>query len=135
MQTATTPARILGLYDEPFWEILKDTGEMSLQCCADCGTWRYPPGPVCQACLSQRYDWRAVSGGGELLSWIVFHKQYLPEYPAPYNVVAVRLDEGPTMISNLIEEPRACDLIGRRVRVVVVQMDDGVFLPRFALDD
>ena len=75
-----------------------------------------------------------MSGGGELLSWIVFHKQYLPAYPAPYNVIAVRLDEGPTIISNLVEEPAPGDKpIGRRVRLTVQRMDDGVALPRFAL--
>jgi uncharacterized OB-fold protein len=107
---------------------------MHLQCCRECATWRYPPGPACQACLSPEYDWKAVSGEGELLSWVVFHKQYLPAYPAPYNVIAVRLDEGPTVISNLVEEPAENEgLIGRRVRLKVVAMDDGVALPRFEL--
>ena len=107
---------------------------MRLQRCASCGTWRYPPGPACHECLSPEYDWREVSGGGELLSWIVFRKQYLPQYPAPYIVVAVRLDEGPTMISNLVDEPEdGRSLIGRRVRLRLVDMDDGVILPRYEL--
>jgi uncharacterized OB-fold protein len=134
MQTAATPPRVLGLYDEQFWNYLRDTGRMHLQCCRECGTWRYPPGPACHACLSPEYDWRAVSGQGELLSWVIFHKQYLPAYPAPYNVIAVRLDEGPTIISNLVEDPAPGDSpIGRRVRLKVVAMDDGVALPRFEL--
>lgn len=134
MQTKETPPRVAGLYDQPFWDHLKATGRMHLQCCGACGTWRYPPGPVCQECLSPDCDWRPVSGGGELLSWVMFRKQYLPAYPAPYNVIAVRLDEGPTLVSNLTENPVATDLIGRRVRMVAVAMDDGVTLPRFELD-
>jgi uncharacterized OB-fold protein len=134
-QTASTPPRILGLYHEPMWRLLKETGHLHLQCCSSCGTWRYPPGPVCQSCLSPEYEWKPTSGGGELLSWIVFHRQYLPAYPAPYNVIAVRLDEGPTMISNLIGEVRQEGLIGRRVRLKVVAMEDGVALPRFELAD
>ena len=136
MQIAATPPRVMGLYDEPFWRLLKRDGRMHLQCCAECGTWRYPPGPVCQACLSPQSDWKPVAGGGELLSWVTFHKQYLPAYPAPYNVIAVRLDEGPTIISNLTGEPPAREkIIGRRVRLTVVAMDDGVALPRFELTD
>jgi uncharacterized OB-fold protein len=135
MQTAETPPRVLALYDEPFWRYLKDTGRMHLQCCSACGTWRYPPGPVCQACLSADSEWKPVSGEGELLSWVIFHKQYLPAYPAPYNVIAVKLDEGPTVISNLLQNPPNGTVIGRRVRLVVVAMDDGVALPRFEFAD
>jgi uncharacterized OB-fold protein len=135
-QTAATPPRVLGLYDEPFWRHMKDDGRMHLQCCCDCGAWRYPPGPACHACLSPASDWKPVSGGGELLSWVTFHKQYLPAYPAPYNVIAVRLDEGPTLISNLIEDPEPDQRpIGRRVRLKVVAMADGVALPRFEFAD
>jgi len=134
IQTATTPPRVLGLYDEPFWRLLADTGNMHLQRCRACGAWRYPPGPACHACLSPESEWTPVSGGGEVLSWVIFHKQYLPAYPAPYNVVAVRLDEGPTFISNLVENPPDGEsLIGRRVRLKVVAMGDGVSLPRFEL--
>lgn len=135
-QTTATPPRVLGHYDEPFWRHMQDDGRMHLQCCNDCGTWRYPPGPVCHACLSPSSEWKPVSGGGELLSWVTFHKQYLPAYPAPYNVIAVRLDEGPTLISNLIEDPEPGDRpIGRRVRLTLVAMADGVALPRFEFAD
>jgi hypothetical protein len=135
-QTTATPPRVLGLYDEPFWRRMKDDGRMHLQCCNACGAWRYPPGPTCHACLSPDSEWKPVSGGGELLSWVTFHKQYLPAYPAPYNVIAVRLDEGPTLISNLVEDPAGDGpLIGRRVRLRIAAMDDGVALPRFELAD
>ncbi|MCC8193207.1 MAG: zinc ribbon domain-containing protein, partial [Deltaproteobacteria bacterium] len=99
MQVTATPPRILALYDQFFWDYLKLTGRLYLQCCSDCGVWRYPPGPACPACLSSKYEWKPVGGEGEILSWVIFHKEYLPQYPAPYNVIAVRLDEGPTIIS------------------------------------
>lgn len=133
MQTSRTPARILGLYDEPFWRFMKEEGRMRLQCCAQCGAFRYPPGPVCPECLSPDCEWKPVSGEGELQSWIVFHRPYLPEYPAPYNVVAVRLAEGPMMISNLTAEPARRNLIGAPVRLALIEMEDGVTLPRFEL--
>lgn len=134
MQTAATPPRILGLYDRPMWDILDETGQLHLQCCTQCGTWRYPPGPACPSCLSPESRWRPVSGGGEIMSWVIFRKDYLPEYPAPYNVIAVRLDEGPIMISNLVDNPDT-SVTGRRVRLTVERMNDGVALPRFALDE
>ena len=133
MQTLQTPPRILGLYDAPMWGFLADERRLRLQRCSDCGAWRYPPGPACPECLSPASDWAPVSGGGTVVSWVVFHKQYLPEYPAPYNVAAIRLDEGPMLISNLVENP-AENPIGRRVALVPVEMGDGVVLPRFALE-
>lgn len=133
MQTTATPPRVQGLYDGPMWDLLRETGRLHLQCCTDCGAWRYPPGPCCPECLSAGSAWKPASGRGEVLSWVVFHKQYLPEYPAPYNVVAVRLAEGPIVISNLVDLP-AGPVIGRRVSMVAVQMADGVTLPRFEME-
>src|SRR5690606_34795096 len=123
-QTTATPPRVLSLYDEPVWQPMKDDRRIHLECCRTCDTMRYPPGPTCHACLSPHGEWKPVSGGGEVLSWVTFHKQYLADYPAPYNVIAVRLDEGPTLISNLIEDPKDGDRpIGRRVRLKIVAMN------------
>ncbi len=130
MQVDKTPPRIMGLYDAPMWRFLEEERALRLQCCSDCGAWRYPPGPACPECLSPESEWKAVGGGGEVVSWVMFRKQYLPEYPAPYNVVAVRLDEGPMVISNLVEDPEA-NVIGKKVKLVIVDMADGVKLPRF----
>jgi uncharacterized OB-fold protein len=65
----------------------------------------------------------------------VFHRQYLQAYPAPYNVIAVRLDEGPVMISNLQGDAPDGSWIGRRVRLVYAEMPDAAVLPRFTLTD
>lgn len=133
-QTSLTPPRILGLYDPPFWDLLKDTGRLHLQRCTDCGSFRYPPGPCCPDCLSDAAEWAPCAGTGTLLSWVTFRKTYLPAYPAPYNVIAVRLTEGPVIVSNLVDDPEpGARIIDAPVRLVVVRMDDGVALPRFAL--
>jgi hypothetical protein len=134
MQTEKTPPRVMGFYDVPMWEALSAERVLRLQCCTDCGAWRYPPGPACHSCQSTDSEWKPVSGRGTVVSWIMFRKDYLPEYPAPYNVVAVRLEEGPIMISNLIEDPSE-NVIGRKVTLVPVDMEDGVVLPRFKLED
>jgi uncharacterized OB-fold protein len=103
----------------------------TLQRCRTCRAWRYPPGPVCAECLSPDFDWAAIAGGGEILSWTVFHRGYLAAYPPPYNVIAVRLDEGPIVISNLDGEVPQGDWIGTRVDLTYSVMPDGAILPRF----
>lgn len=133
-EIAQTPSPVQGLYDRPMWDGIR-ARDMKLQCCRNCGTWQYPPGPGCHACLSEDLEWSPVSGGGAILSWAIFHRQYLQAYPAPYNVIAVRLDEGPVMISNLEGEGPGGSWIGRRVRLTYAEMPDGAMLPRFTLAD
>lgn len=127
-----TPKPVQGLYDTPMWEGIRTRG-MKLQRCQSCGAWQYPPGPGCHACLSEELEWTPVSGEGAILSWAIFHRQYLSAYPAPYNVIAVRLAEGPVMISNLEGDQPDGSWIGQKVRLTYADMPDGVVLPRFAL--
>lgn len=46
----------------------------------------------------------------------------------PYNVVVVRLDEGPHLVANVID---ADPEVGMRVAVRFVHIDDGLTLPQF----
>jgi uncharacterized OB-fold protein len=130
----TTPPPVMGIYDKPMWDSINKR-EMSLQCCSDCEKYRYPPGPVCPVCLSPSSNWRPVSGRASILSWVIFHRQYLSAYPAPYNVIAVRLEEGPVMISNLAGQEPEGAWIGRDVNLIYHEMPDGKILPRFCTKD
>jgi uncharacterized OB-fold protein len=112
--------RVMTLYDRPLWDSL-ERRHMELQKCSDCGAFRYPPGPVCAACHSLDHEWTAVSGGGEILSWVRFHRQYFDDHPVPYNAVAVRLDEGPILVSTLIGPEPEGEWIGRRVAIAYRQ--------------
>ncbi len=85
-------------YAEQFWAFT-ERRQLRLQRCDDCGRFRWPPGPVCDRCLSEDFTWEEVSGRGALLSWVVFQRQYFEEYPAPHPVVMVELAEGPLFIS------------------------------------
>jgi hypothetical protein len=127
-----TPAPIVGIYDEPMWEAIRARA-MALQHCVECEKFQYPPAPACTHCGADRLDWIALSGAATIISWVVFHKTYLPAYPAPYNVIAVRLREGPVMVSNLEPPTPASSWIGRSVKLVYSTMPDGLVLPRFRL--
>jgi uncharacterized OB-fold protein len=85
---------------------------------------------VCPDCLSAEFAWEPVSGRGTVVSWATFHRQYLPAYPAPYQVIVVRLDEGPLFVSNMADPAPALRTAGEQVEIVYVEMPDGVVLPR-----
>jgi hypothetical protein len=79
------------------------------------------------------YTWTPLSGRGTILSWVVFHRQYLPDYPPPYNVVAVQLAEGPIVISNLVGDEPQGSWIGRDVAVCYEADADGILMPKVRL--
>jgi len=125
-------AAVLSMYDEPMWESIR-AHDWHLQQCDDCSEWRYPPGPCCPKCLSPRSTWRPLSGRGEIASWVVFHRQYFDNWPPPYNVVAVKLAEGPLVISNLTGPEPEGSWIGRSVEVTYGSDAVGTLLPQMRL--
>jgi hypothetical protein len=128
--------------NRPFWEGCA-VGELRLQACLACGRYRYPVSDTCRNCLSSESAWRAVSGDGEILSWVVFRRSYHPAWAdrTPYNVVLVQLPEGPRMFGN-VEPLGTTDLsVGAPVRVVFTPATSSgepdvatrVLLPRWSL--
>lgn len=108
--------RVQTMYDMPMWESM-ERKRLELPKCDDCGTFRYPPSPICADCLSMNYKWTPVSGRGSILSWVVFHRKYFDDHPPPYNSVAVQLDEGPIVTSQLVGEPPQGNWIGTAVEL------------------
>ena len=114
----------------PFWEACR-RGALEISACSQCGHRFLPPGPCCPRCWSTRLTPREVSGRGRVFSFAVYRRTYHPGMPAPYVVALVELDEGPRLISNIVEcapEEVAIDL------AVQVRFEAaGDFrLPRFA---
>lgn len=50
-------------------------------------------------------EWIPASGRARLFSFVIYRRQYHPDFPPPYNVAAVALQEGPLLISTVIAEP------------------------------
>lgn len=120
--------------NQPWWDALAD-GQLLYQACA-CGHAWLPPRLHCPRCLGSGWRWSATSGHAVLLSWVVFRSAYHPYYRdrLPYNVAAVELDEGPRLISSIVDHPDGAGLcIGQRL-VLVIQAEGLVFIPRFAID-
>ena len=120
--------------NRPFWEAAR-RHQLALQRCADCGRFRYPPAPVCPECLSERREWTPVSGRGTISTFVVFHQRYFASFAdaIPYNVIQVRLDEGPRLTANLVDIPNGEIRIGMRVEVVFDDVTPEISLPRFRL--
>jgi uncharacterized protein len=112
----------MSVFDTPYWAYAQQC-ELRLQRCGTCGHVRYPPGPVCPECLSDAFDWFALSGRGRVVTWTVFQRQYLPEFPVPFTVVSVATDEGPLLIGNLLNATVTRVQVGLPVRAIFEQVE------------
>lgn len=116
----------------PFWESLKRS-ELRIQKCQDCSELSHPPKAMCASCHSFRMGWELMSGRGAVFSYIVTRQ---PIHPAlvgytPFATVQVQLEEGPIVVSNVIDVPPDEIRIGLSVRATFVPANDDVTLLYF----
>jgi uncharacterized OB-fold protein len=128
------PVPIAGPDDAPFWEAC-NRRELRIQRCADCGTFRHPPVPVCAACRSMQREWALVPGTGSVFSYTIAAH---PTHPAlrghpPYNIAVVHLDGAGDvrLVTNIMDVATEDITIGMRVRLHWDELPDGQCLPRF----
>ena len=74
-----------------------------------------------------------ASGKGRVVSWVIYHHAYHEAFKEqlPYNVALVELDEGPRLITNIVN-PDAGIAAERPVKLQI-EDEHGVALARFAL--
>lgn len=110
---------------EPFWQAAAE-GRFILRACAACGRAHWYPRAICPFCFSDRTEWRPASGRGTIYSFSVMRRA-----PVPFAIAYVALEEGPVMMTNLVE----CDLdalaIGQAVAVVFRPTEGGPQVPMF----
>jgi uncharacterized OB-fold protein len=125
---------VIGDGNRPFWDGCRE-GELRLQRCEECGRLRYPVSEYCPNCMSARAAWEAVSGRGEVYSFVVFRHAYNDAWRdrVPYVVALVQLEEGPIVIGNVTgTEPEGVS-VGMPVAVTFERVTDEVTVPAWEL--
>jgi hypothetical protein len=110
----------------PFWEA-SARKEPALQKCDSCGKHQHYPRPFCIACDGE-IAWVTAKGTGTIYSKTVVHMPVSPFFQPPYTVVVVQLDEGPRIMTNLVNGDAE---IGAKVRVTFHEREDAPPLPMF----
>lgn len=87
-----------------WWEAARN-GRLLLRRCDDCGWLTYYPRPFCPKCWSDRVSWQEAGGKGTLYSWSVIYSNDQPPFRdrVPYVAAHVDLEEGPRMMTNIID--------------------------------
>ena len=120
----TDPAINVG--DEPYFEAAAQ-GRLLVKKCADCGEIHHYPRGICPFCLSDKVSWQEAKGTGTIYTYSIMRRGV----PIPYCIAYVTLNEGVTMMANIVD----CDLdgirIGQAVKVVFKKSVGGVTVPMF----
>ena len=123
---------VISKLGRPFWEAARN-GKLAIQQCKDCGKYIFYPSVVCEQCLSERLEWKEVTGKGTIESFSTVYRAFSGEFTAdvPYTVALVRLDEGILFLTWLTGvEPDAAE-IGMQVEVTFERITDEIHLHRF----
>jgi acetyl-CoA acetyltransferase/uncharacterized OB-fold protein len=125
---------LLTFDSEFFWTGGAD-GRLRFRRCDDCGALQHPPRPLCGSCRSANLSVIPVAGTGTLLSYTVNHQMWNPEFPPPYVVGLVAIDEDPRvrLTTNVVGCSEDELAMGMRVRVRFEQVGD-VWVPLFEPD-
>jgi uncharacterized protein len=116
----------------PFWAAAKEH-RLVMQRCTACRHIRWPVHPFCTECLSPDVEWAELSGRGELFTWTRFFQGYHPEWAkeTPYNVCLVKLEEGPIMLSNMVDVTHEDLRVGMPVEITFDDVTPEVSIPKF----
>lgn len=115
----------------PFWAGCR-AGELRVQRCPGCGHHQFYPRLQCVACGRPEPEWVVTAGRGTVSTFTRVHVPLSEAWAdaVPYWVALVRLDEGPTLMTNLIDTEDA--QVGMAVEVRFHTRPDGTTVPQFA---
>lgn len=118
---------------QEFWDSLKQHA-IRLQRCQDCRSFYFYPRPFCPECYSGNVAWEPVSGRGKLETYVINHRP-APGFQedGPYVIAVVTLDEGPRLMTTIVNvEPEPENLpVDLPVEIVYDDVTDEVTLPKF----
>lgn len=93
-------------FTRPYWDAAAEGRLLIRRCRAvGCGRAHHYPREFCPYCWSEEGGWERASGWATLYTWSVVHRNDLPPFGGrvPYVAAVVELDEGPRMMTELVE--------------------------------
>ncbi|MGO4330301.1 Zn-ribbon domain-containing OB-fold protein [Cupriavidus sp. 2TAF22] len=109
-----------------FWEAARE-GRLLVRHCKSCGKPHWYPRTLCPFCMGDT-EWKQASGRGTIYSFSVTRRAG----PTPFCIAYVKLEEGVTMMTHIVD----CDLdtvrIGQEVKLTFTPTEDGPPVPTFA---
>lgn len=121
------PSPVVTPENEPYWTGGLD-GELRIQRCRDCELVYVYPRAHCPDCLGDGVEWVVASGRGTVYSYTVAHQVAgWPDAELPLVNAYVELDEGPRLMTNLVDCDPEDVAVGISVEVRFEPSEDGAF--------
>jgi uncharacterized OB-fold protein len=116
----------------PYWEAAKQ-GRLLIKKCNACGEVHHYPRPFCPSCWSEDVVWQEVSGGGTLYTYSTIFRNDLEPFSAwgAYVAAVVELDEGPRLMTNIVDAAPETLRVGMPVKVRYRDLTDEWAAPVF----
>lgn len=117
----------------PYWDGCKQH-ELRIQFCTACQQYFFYPRLYCPKCLSDAIEWRSVSGKGRLLTYVISARPAPGfENETPYAIAIVQLDEGPHLMTNIVNTEVTPQRLpaGLPVEVVFDDINEAISIPKF----
>lgn len=108
-----------------YWQAA-DEGRLLVKRCQSCGQVHHYPRDICPHCLSSDTVWQDAAGTGT-----VYSLSTMGTGEAAYTLAFVTLDEGVTVMTNLVDCDPSTVRIGDKVRVVFQPSQGGHAVPMF----
>jgi uncharacterized protein len=126
------PEPVVSPEARPFWDATAE-GRLVLQRCAACDQVVWYPRGICPGCGSSELEWIDASGRGVVYSFTINHRGTGPyERAGPYVLAYVELDEGPRVLTNIVDCDPHSLRIGQRVEARFHDTGGGSAIVRFA---
>lgn len=115
--TRTGPAPAETPETEAYWQAARE-GRLLLRRCTSCDEAHHYPRSLCPFCLSETV-WETAAGTGQIYSYSIMAKA-----EQPYAIAYVQLDEGPILMTNIVDTPETDIRIGARVMMEFRDSED-----------
>lgn len=108
---------------EVFWNAAKEE-KFLVKKCKPCGKVHWYPRAICPFCMSPDTEWVPSAGKGKIYSYSHMARANL-------TIAYVTLEEGPSMMTNIVDCDANALKIGQDVKLVFKDSDKGYKVPMF----
>ena len=113
---------------QKFWDAAT-AGKLLYGFCKACKEPHYFPRPHCPFCFSESVEWKEASGRATIYTYSIMHRSPT----GPYAIAFVTLEEGPSLLTNIVDSDLGAIRIGNAVKLIFKPSEGGPPVPFFKL--
>ena len=129
-KTFPAPPPQINVETKTFWDATAE-GKLILPRCNACDVVIWYPRLFCPECGSTDIGWFDASGKGTIYSFTINRRGQGDYRDMAYVLAYVELDEGPRVLTNIVDCDPEQVSVGQAVQVVFHPTSNGAALPRF----